>query len=88
MQREETERKDLVEKDFVAFPVATCQGRIHHFLSLFLGLPYFPYSKSWRMTRFNLSSTLWVLVAENVARLSRLSYQSSFANRALIALWC
>ena len=40
------------------------QGRIHHFPSLFLGLPCFPCSKSWRMKRFNLSSTLWVLVAE------------------------
>ena len=48
----------------VAAPVATCQGRIHHFSSLFLGLPCFPCSKSWRMTRFNLSSTLWVLVSE------------------------
>ena len=49
---------------FAVLPVATCQGRIHHFSSLFLGLPCFPCSKSWRMTRFNLSSTLWVLVAE------------------------
>ena len=48
----------------VAAPVATCQGRIYHFSSLFLGLPCFPCSKSWRMTRFNLSSTLWVLVSE------------------------
>ena len=43
---------------------ATCQGRIHHFLSLFLGLPCFPCRKSWRMTRFNLSFTLWVLISE------------------------
>ncbi len=48
----------------LAEPVATCQGRIHHFLSLFLGLPCFPCSKSWRMTRFSLSSTLWVLLSE------------------------
>ena len=48
----------------LATPVATCQRRIHHFSSLFLGLPCFPCSKSWRMTRFSLSSTLWVLVSE------------------------
>ena len=47
-----------------ASPVATCQGHIHHFSSLFLGLPCFPCSKSWRMTRFSLSSTFWVLVSE------------------------
>ena len=36
----------------------------HHFSSLFLGLHCFPCSKSWRMTRLSLSSTLWVLVSE------------------------
>ena len=55
----------LVDKKFIfAFPVATCQGHIHHFSSLFLGLPCFPCSKSWRMTRFSLSFTFWVLVSE------------------------
>ena len=54
----------LISMLLAVLPVATCQGRIHHFSSLFLGLPCFPCSKSWRMTRFNLSSTLWVLVAE------------------------
>ncbi len=49
---------------YFLYPVATCQGRIHHFSSLFLDFPCFPCSKSWRMTRSNLSSTLWVLVAE------------------------
>ncbi len=34
------------------------------FLSHFLDFPCFPCSKSWRMTRFNLSSALWVLVSE------------------------
>ena len=54
----------LTSMDFAVLPVAACQGRIHHFSSLFLGLPCFPCSKSWRMTRFSLSSTLWVLVSE------------------------
>ena len=45
-------------------PPPTCQGLIHHFSSLFLGLPCFPCSKSWRMTRFSLSFTFWVLVSE------------------------
>ena len=53
-----------IKIDLAVLPVATCQGRIHHFSSLFLGLPCFPCSKSWRMTRFSLSSTLWVLVSE------------------------
>ena len=60
-------RSEAPSQDFLhnnVAPVATCQGRIHHFSSRFLGLPCFPCSKSWRMTRFNLSSTLWVLVAE------------------------
>ena len=47
-----------------ALPVATCQGLIHHFSSLFLVLPRFPCFRSWRMTRFSLSSTLWVLLSE------------------------
>ena len=54
----------LIRIDLAVLPVATCQGRIHHFSSLFLGLPCFPCSKSWRMTRFNLSFTFWVLVSE------------------------
>ena len=54
----------LIRIDFAVLPVAACQGRIHHFSSLFLGLPCFPCSKSWRMTRFSLSSMLWVLVSE------------------------
>ena len=54
----------LIRIDFAVLPVAACQGRIHHFSSLFLGLPCFPCSKSWRMTRFSLSFTLWVLVSE------------------------
>ena len=49
--------------DEVAAPVATCQGRIH-FSSLFLDFPCLPCSKSWRITRFSLSSTFWVLVSE------------------------
>ena len=47
-----------------ASPVAACQVHIHHFSSLFLGLHCFPCSKSWSITRFSLSSTLWVLVSE------------------------
>ena len=54
----------LIKIDFAVCPVTFCKGRIHHFSSLFLGLPCFPCSKSWRMTRFSLSSTLWVLVSE------------------------
>ena len=60
----DSEDKNKWVIDEVAAPVATCQGHIHHFSSLFLGLPCFPCSKSWRMTRFSLSSTLWVLVSE------------------------
>ena len=54
----------LIKMLFAVLPVAACQGRIHHFSSLFLGLPCFPCCKSWRITRFSFSSTLWVLVAE------------------------
>ena len=43
-------------------------------------------AKSWRMTRFSLSFSFGYWQQKNVPRLSRLSYQSSFANRALIAL--
>ena len=53
-----------IKIDLAVLPVATCQGRIRHFSSLSLDFPCFPCSKSWRMTRFSLSSTLWVLVAE------------------------
>lgn len=42
----------LIRIDLAVLPVATCQGRIHHFSSLFLGLPCFPCCKSWRITRF------------------------------------
>lgn len=42
-------------------------------------------AQSWRRTRFSLSSSLWVLGPEKTLRLSRPSYQSSNANRALIA---
>ncbi len=51
------------------YPVATCQGRIYHFPLFFPVLPCFPYSKSWRMTRLNLSSTLWVLLSEKCTSL-------------------
>ena len=54
----------LIKIDFAVLPVAACQGHIHHFSSLFLGLPCFPCCKSWRITRFNLSFTFWVLVSE------------------------
>ena len=64
MSKGESLAPQLIKIDFAVLPVAACQGHIHHFSSLFLGLPCFPCSKSWRMTRFNLSSTLWVLVSE------------------------
>ncbi len=54
----------LISMLLAVLPVAACQGHIHHFSSLFLGLPCFPCCKSWRITRFSFSSTLWVLVAE------------------------
>ena len=54
----------LISMLLAVMPVATCQGHFHHFSSFFLGLPCFPCSKSWRMTRFNLSFTFWVLVSE------------------------
>lgn len=56
--------RDLQDIFGFATPVATCQGHIHHFSSLFLDFLCFPYSKSWRMTRPGLSSMLWVLVSE------------------------
>ncbi len=56
--------KNRTRKNKLATPVATCQGRIHHFSSFFLDFPCFPCTKSWRMTRLSLSSTLWVLVSE------------------------
>jgi hypothetical protein len=31
----------LIRIDFAVLPVATCQGRIHHFSSLFLDFPVF-----------------------------------------------
>ena len=64
MSKGESLAPQLIKIDFAVLPVAACQGHIHHFSSLFLGLPCFPCCKSWRITRFSFSSTLWVLVAE------------------------
>lgn len=54
----------LINIGLAVLLVVTCQGHIYHFSSLFLVLPCFPCFKSWNMTRFSLSSTLCVLVAE------------------------
>ena len=71
----------------VISPVVTCQVFIHHFSLFPRNLLYFPCFKSWRMTHFSLSSTLWYSYKKSVSRLNMLSYQSSSANRALTALW-
>ena len=64
MSKEARRAPQEMRMDFAVLPAATCQGHTHHFSSLFLDFPCFPCSKSWRITRFSLSSTLWVLVSE------------------------
>ena len=80
-----------IKIDLAVLPVATCQGYIHHFSSLFLGLPCFPCSKSWRMTRFSLSSTLWVLVSEKCTSIKYLVLSifccKQGVNRPVVLVW-
>ena len=75
----------------LVFPVATCQGCIHHYPSLFLDFPCFPYSKPWRMTRFSLSSTLWVLIEEKCISTKQVVLSIFFCkqgvNRSVVLVW-
>ena len=65
-------------------PVAACQGHIHHFSSLSLDFPCFPCSKSWRMTRFSLSSTLWILIEEKCTSTKSIFFCKQGVNRPVV----
>ena len=75
----------------LVFPVTTCQGCIHHYPSLFLDFPCFPYSEPWRMTRFSLSSTLWVLIEEKCISPKQVVLSIFFCkqgvNRSVVLVW-